>query len=86
MAGIDIKQYRSLKAAGGITTAKLSEKTVVVSIQRFDGATGKPADPQIEQFNIGELKAQRDAVKENLADMEAFISDLETMNLIPPSQ
>lgn len=74
---IEAKQYGALKQASAIDAIKITEETFAFRIKQFNEFTGEAKTDAVEQVNLPELKAQRAALAENLAGLDAIIADLE---------
>ena len=72
-------RYRELKAKGTITLRKLT-KQVIVEIKNYDPDTGEEKPDIINELSIDELRAEKNKLQEQIAEINEVIQDITALN------
>lgn len=75
---MDFTRYPELKAAGQIKLTRVDSKTVIISEEQYDVATGNQIESQITPANetsAVSLMKQRNNLQKQLDGIDAFLED-----------
>lgn len=75
---MDFTRYPELKVAGRIKLTRVDSKTVIISEEKFDQATGEQIESQVtpaNQTSVDSLTKQKDQLQIQIDGLDAFLTD-----------
>lgn len=81
---MDISKYRKQKGKGLVQIFSAGTAHLVVQ-RRFDPFTGEETAPEMQGIDLEQIKQRRQELIDQLAELDAFIADLEAAKPQPGS-
>jgi hypothetical protein len=76
IAGLNVVDLMDRKTKGTVTIVKVGDAHAVSS-KKFDPNTGEALTPEIVALDLDKVRAERDALKAQVAAIDLFITEVE---------
>lgn len=78
---LDIKNYKELKLKNAVNLVKAGD-AYAVAYKKFDESTGEDLPDTVEGVNMKELTDKKQALQDEITEIDAFIADCEAVKIV----